>query len=238
MQVKERADAIVAELRKMGSETTKRTLMRHGAPESIFGVKIGDLKKIEKRVKTDHELALALFDTGIGDAMYLAGLIADDEKMTKKDLQRWMKQATWSMVCEYTVPWVAAGSKHGYEIALEWIESKDERIAAAGWNTLGGIVATKEDAELDIAELKRLLAHIRKTIHNQPNMVRYTMNGFVIAVAAYVKSLTALATETAEKIGEVSCDLPGACKVPYAPEYIEKIKKRGSIGKKRKTMKC
>jgi 3-methyladenine DNA glycosylase AlkD len=238
MQAKERAEAIVKELRSLGTESTKRTLMRHGAPDSIFGVKIEELKKIQKRGKKDHELALALFDTGIGDAMYLAGLIADDQKMTKKDLQRWIKQASWSMVCEYTVPWVAAGSKHGHEIALEWIESKDERIAAAGWTTLGGLVATKDDSELDLPELKRLLAHIRKTIHDQPNTVRYTMNGFVIAVGAYVKSLTDLAIETAEKIGKVSCDLPGACKVPYAPEYIEKIKKRGSIGKKRKTVKC
>ena len=99
-------------------------------------------------------------------------------------------------------------------------------------------MATKDDSELDLPELKRLLAHIRKTIHDQPNMVRYTMNGFVIAVGAYVKSLTELAIETAEKIGKVSCELPGACKVPHAPDYIEKIKKRGSIGKKRKTVKC
>ena len=91
MQAKERAEAIVKELRSLGTESTKRTLMRHGAPDSIFGVKIEELKKIQKRVKKDHELALALFDTGIGDAMYLAGLIADDEKMTKKDLQRWIE---------------------------------------------------------------------------------------------------------------------------------------------------
>jgi len=239
MQVKERAEAIVEELRSLGSESTKKTLMRHGAPESIFGVKIEDLKKIQKRVKKDHELALALYDTGIGDAMYLAGLIADDEKMTKKDLQRWIKQAHWSMVSEYTVPWVAAGSKHGHELGLKWIESKDERIAAAGWNTLGGLVATKDDSELDMAELKRLLAHVRKTIHDQPNEVRYTMNGFVIAVGAYVKSLTDVAIETAEKIGRVSVDMGDtSCKVPYAPDYIAKIKQRGSIGKKRKTVKC
>jgi hypothetical protein len=29
-----------------------------------------------------------------------------------------------------------------------------------------------------------------------------------------------------------------SCKVPFAPEYIAKIEKRGAIGKKRKTVKC
>ena len=45
--------------------------------------------------------------------------------------------------------------------------------------------------------------------------------------------------QTALKIGKVSVDVGDtACKIPYAPDYIEKIKKRGTIGKKRKTAKC
>ena len=87
--------------------------------------------------------------------------------------------------------------------------------------------------------LKQLLERIQKTIHQQPNRVRYVMNSFVISVGAYVKSLTNLAMQTATKIGPVTVDMGDtACKVPYAPEYIEKIKKRGSIGKKRKSTKC
>src|SRR5207253_11480278 len=105
----------------------------------------------------DYQLALDLYATGISDAMYLAGLIADDAKMTKKDLQRWAEGAYWYMLSEYTVPWVAAGSEHGWQLALEWIDSKKENIAAAGWATLSSIVATKEDAELDIGQLKKLL---------------------------------------------------------------------------------
>jgi hypothetical protein len=65
------------------------------------------------------------------------------------------------------------------------------------------------------------------------------MNGFVIAVGTYVTSLTDLAMQTAKAIGEVSVDLGDtSCKVPFAPEYIEKVRKRGAIGKKRKTAKC
>jgi 3-methyladenine DNA glycosylase AlkD len=163
---------LVEELKSLGSETTKRVLMKHGAQEPFFGVKIEHLKKIQKRIKMDYQLALDLYDTGISDAMYLAGLIADDARMTKKDLQRWVKGAYWYMLSEYTVPWVASGSKHGHELALEWIESKNELIASAGWATLSSLVSIKDDAELDLAELKMLLARIEKTIHNQPNRVR------------------------------------------------------------------
>jgi hypothetical protein len=65
------------------------------------------------------------------------------------------------------------------------------------------------------------------------------MNGFVIAVGSYVPALTDLAIRTAETIGEVSVDMGGtACKVPFAPDYIEKVRQRGTLGKKRKTAKC
>jgi 3-methyladenine DNA glycosylase AlkD len=202
-------------------------------------VKIEDLKKIQKRIKKDYRLALDLYDTGIYDAMYLAGLIADDPKMTKKDLRHWLAKANCLMLREYTVPWVAAESSHGRELALEWIESKDENVASTGWATLSSLVSIKADTDLDLAELKQLLQRVQTTIHKQPNRVRHAMNGFVIAVGGYVKSLTSLAVQTGTKIGPVTVDMGGtACKVPYAPEYIAKVQKRGSIGKKRKSAKC
>jgi len=108
-----------------------------------------------------------------------------------------------------------------------------------GAPAVGSLVAFKDDAEMDLAELKRLVQRVQKTIHQQPNRVRHVMNSFVIAVGIYVKALTDLALESAERIGKVSVDMSGtACKVPYAPEYIQKAAKRGAIGKKRKTAKC
>ena len=233
------AQEIVKQLKSPGTDAYKKILRNHGVQEPFFGVKIEELKKIQKRVKQDYQLALDLYDTGIYDAMYLAGLIADDLKMTKKDLRHWLETANCAVLCDYTVPWVAAESKHGRELALEWIESKKENVAAAGWQTLCGLVSIKDDAELDLAELKQLLQRVQKTIHTAPNNVRYVMNSFVIAVGSYVKSLTDLALQTAAKIGPVAVDMGNtACKVPYAAEYIQKVQKRGAIGKKRKTTKC
>lgn len=232
------AQEIVAELKKLGTEKTRAMWMKHGAMEPCFGVKVEDMKKIQKRVKVDYAVALELYDTGIADAMYLAGLIADDARMTKKDLQKWVENATWGMVGEYTVPWVASSSPHGREMALKWIESKDPAIAASGWGTYGSLVAIKPDADLDLAEIQALLERIAKTIHQQPNRVKYVMNGFVIAVGCFVKPLHDLAMETGKTIGKVTVDLVGDCKLPSAPEYIKKFEARSPIGKKRKSPKC
>src|ERR1700722_7607553 len=135
------AKAILDELKPLGRESYKKVLLKHGIKEPAFGVKIEDMKKIQKRIKKDYQLALDLYDTGVFDAMYLAGLIADDLKMTKKDLGCWVEKANCPMLSEYTVPWVAAEGQHGRELALEWIESKKEGVAASGWATLSNLVA-------------------------------------------------------------------------------------------------
>jgi 3-methyladenine DNA glycosylase AlkD len=232
------AREIVAELKKFGTEKTRQMWLKHGAKEPCLGVQVADMKKIQKRVKVDYQVAQDLYDTGIADAMYLAGLIADDAKMTMKDLQKWVENATWVMVGEYTVPWVASSSPHGREMALKWIESKDEAIASSGWGTYSSLVAIKEDAELDIPEIKSLLERVKKTILKQPNRVKYVMNGFVIAVGCFVKPLHKLAVQIANEIGKVPVDLVGDCKIPFAPEYIKKFAARSAIGKKRKSPKC
>src|SRR5688500_6922770 len=88
------AKEILEEIKPLGQESYKKLLFKnYVVKEPCFGVKIVDLKRIQKRIKKDYQLALDLYDTGNYDAMYLAGLIADDARMTKKDLQRWVEKA-------------------------------------------------------------------------------------------------------------------------------------------------
>jgi 3-methyladenine DNA glycosylase AlkD len=232
------AKAILGEIKPLGRDSYKKVLLNHGVTEPCFGVEIEDLKKLQKRIKQDYRLALDLYNTGVYDAMYLAGLIADDAQMTKQDLQRWVEKACGPLAGS-TVAWVAAGSPYGRELALEWIESGKELVAVAGWATLSCLVSIKDDAELDLSELKRLLQRVQKSIHQAPNLVRYHMNAFVIAAGSYVRALTGFAKEVGEFIGPVKVDMGDtACQVPFAPDYIRKVEMRGTIGKKRKSAKC
>ena len=233
------AAEILRELTPLGRENIKQIFLKHGIKEPLLGVKIEELKKIQKRIKKDYQLALDLYDTGIYEAMYLAGLIADDLKMTRKDLQHWADKATCNALCGSTVAWVAAESLHGWDLALQWIDSPKETVAVAGWATLSSLVAIKNDTELNLTELTQQLLRVQKTISQERNRVRYAMNNFVIAVGTYVVPLTDFALQTARKIGQVTVDVGDtSCKVPDAPDSIEKILKKGTAGKKRKTAKC
>ena len=234
------APEILEALRPLGRDSYKGVLVRnHGVREPCFGVAISELKKFQKRIKKDYQLALDLYDTGNYDAMYLAGLIADDARMTQADLQHWVEGAYGGSLPGTTVPSVAAGSPHGRAMAAQWIESSQPTIAAAGWATWSCLVSVKPDAELDPAELRRLLERVRDTIGKADGWVRYQMNNFVIAVGCFVLPLSNDAVDIAEALGPVEADLgPNDCRIPFAPDYIRKVRDRGTLGKKRKSAKC
>lgn len=233
------ATDILRELETLGTASYKKTMMTHGAREPYHGVKVEDLKKIVKRVKTNHELALELYASGVADAMYLAGLIADDRRMTQADLNRWVEEAYFPLLYEYTVPWVAAGSPQGRELAPAWMASPVEGTAAAGWSVLSSAMSVTPDDQLDVAWLERLLDSVPDRLAASPNRVRYVMNGFVIAAGCFVPALTERALATAARLGKVSVDMHGtACKVPDAAACIEKVRQRGTLGRKKKAIKC
>ena len=230
---------VMQRLHALADPATQKIFNNHGANNAALGVKIADLKALQKGIKKNHLLALELYATGVSDAMYLAGLVSDPKAMTEAQLRAWAAAAHWPMISEYTVPWTASESHHGWALALEWIDSATETIAAAGWATLSNIVLLKPDAELNPTALRELLERVEADIHTAQNRVRYAMNGFVIALGCGVPALTTAAKAAAGRIGVVLVDIGGrACKVPDAAACIQKVEDKGALGMKRKTAFC
>lgn len=230
---------VMQQLEAFGNAQTKKIFTRHGAREPFFGVKIQDLKKIQKKIKKDHELSLQLYETGNSDAMYFAALIADEQQITKAQLQNWVEKAYWYMISENSVAWIAAESKYGFELGLEWIESDVENIAAAGWATLASVASITPDEDLDVEKYSELLDRATANVHEAQNRVRYAMNGFIIAIGSYIPALTEKALNLGEQVGKVSVQMgKTSCKVPLAAPYIQKVVDKGRVGKKRKMARC
>ncbi len=232
-------DEAMAALAAKGSPTIKNILKKHGATEPSFGVRIGDMKPLVKQLKGNQEVALQLYATGNSDAMYLAGLIADGRKMTRKQLDQWANQAPWHMIAGCSVPWVASEHPEAVEIAMKWIDSPKELITTAGWATLASVVMTRADDQLPITELAALLDRVVKTLKTSANRVRYAMNNFVICCGTYVAPLADKAIVTARKLGKVEVEMGTTdCKVPDAESCILKSRRGAPVAPKRKTAKC
>ncbi len=230
---------VMTELESMGSDQTCNIFRKHGIPDPMFGVKVADLKKIVKKVKTNHELSLELYASENYDAMYLAGLIADEKVISAKELDGWAKASKCSATSEYTVAWLTAETPHAEKLADKWLKSKDEFICAGGWATWSNHVALTANEDLDLEKIKSMLDFVEENIDSVKNRVKYTMNGFVISVGTYVKPLLDEAFATATRLGKVKVDVGDtACKVPLATKYIEKVVGTARLGRKKKKARC
>ena len=235
MELKE----VMAELESMGSEQTKKTFTNHGCTAPFFGVKVGDMKKVLKHIKKDQALAHELYNTGNADAQYLAGLSADPKQFSKEELENWALSATWHMVSEYSVAWNVSESEHCLELCEKWIHSDNTVLQQTGWASLGSYLLYEKRPEIDQAYFRKLIDYVVENIHQSENRVRYTMNGFLIALGGAEEDFYSECVEATKKIGKVEVFMgKTACKVPFGPDYLKKMKDMGRIGKKKKTMKC
>jgi 3-methyladenine DNA glycosylase AlkD len=208
-------------LEKAGTAQARKTYLRHGAQEPMFGVSFATLKTLVKRIGVDHELALALWDTRNHDARMLAVKIADPAQIRPADLDRWAGELQ-ARACGGYVAMLAAESPHGAARAREWLDSPDPAMRSPGW-VLAGQLANL-DEKISDEWFAELVARIEKSIHSAPNAEREAMNSALIAIGGRSPALRKAATAAAKRIGKVEVDHGDtACKTPDAVSYIEKM---------------
>ncbi|GAA4469463.1 DNA alkylation repair protein [Novipirellula rosea] len=217
---------VMAELESLGSAQTRKTYLRHGASEPLYGVKFGDLRPLQKRHRGDQELAELLMDTGNSDAMTLALLIADPTQVSSRQIDDWLKRMTYSLL----VGMVADLASRTYYAAAKWkkwSKSRQERSLSAAYTLLASwLVHDTANVPDEIAEAA--LDRIESTIHDAPNQARHAMNQALISIGIYLPSYRDRAFGVAKAIGKVSVDHGDtSCKTPDAAAYIERALKHG-----------
>ncbi len=75
---------ILLHLKSLGDGKVRAHNQKFGAGENQYGVKMGDIRALAKKIKVNHQLALELWETGNVEARFLAILI-----MKPQELKRW-----------------------------------------------------------------------------------------------------------------------------------------------------
>jgi 3-methyladenine DNA glycosylase AlkD len=212
---------VMKALEKAGSAQTRRTYLRHGARDPMYGVSFATLFALRKQIGVDHDLAVALWDTGNFDARNLAYKVADPARLAPADLDRWAGDVSARMCAGY-VCMLAQEGPHGLPTAKRWLASKDPALRAAGWGLVGQLAARDEATPDDW--LAERLAQIERTIHGVSNDEREAMNAAVITIGGRSPALRKAALAAAKRIGKVEVDHGDtACKTPDAGPYLEKM---------------
>lgn len=219
-----RIEEVLAELEGAGSEQTRRTYRRHGITGPAYGVSYAMLGKLQKRIKSDHPLALALWATGNQDARVLATKVADPGRLTVKEADAWVKESPNATLAEAVAALVARSPLAPGRAAV-WRDRRDEWTASAGWVVTAHLAMS---GTIPVEEGAALLDQIEREIHGRPNRVRYEMNSAVIAFGSQ-PALTASALAAADRIGQVDVDHgETSCKTPDAGAYIHRMLARST----------
>ena len=215
------ANSVLTEMESLGTEQARKTYKRHGVGDNVLGVSYSDLGKFQKKLKTNHDIALDLWDSGIHDAQILALMIADPQKADSKQLDTWTKSLTNYVITDAFAGYVAK-TPFAQAKAEAWIKSDHEWIGAAGWDILGALASN--DSALPDSYFEPYLAIIERDLHNAKNRTRYSMNNALIAIGARNPNLQPNAIAAAQRIGKVKVDHGLTnCKTPDAVSYIQKV---------------
>ena len=216
-------DAAMAALEASGSEQTRRTYLRHGASEPLFGVKFGDLRPLARRIGTDQALADQLWASGNADARLLACMVADPASVSEDGLDAWLEDIDSYFLVDTFVSSLASRVPGRRERAERWIGSPRDRTAQAGWDLMNLVALSDEEVPSGYFEAQ--LDTIAERIEEYGNWTRRSASNAITGIGLRSDELEAAARRTASELGHVEFD-PGqtACVMPDPIEYLEKTK--------------
>ncbi|MFO0801767.1 MAG: DNA alkylation repair protein [Gemmataceae bacterium] len=208
---------------KVRAQNSKTGPMGAGAGDNQFGVQRGDVRKLSARIKTDHGLALALWNTGNVDAQFLAALILDVKLLTAADLERMVKSTAWVWVADWLYSYVVKLHAEKEPLRRKWMSSKNRWTLRSGWQLTAGRVAKNPDG----LDLDALLDRIEKEMPAAVPEVKWTMNMCLAEIGINHPKLRKRAVSIGEKLG-VYRDYPVSkgCTSPFAPIWIDHMVKR------------
>lgn len=209
---------VMRELEGLGHAKVREQNAKAGAGENQFGVKLGDIRKVAKKLRKEHGLALELWATGNADAQFLAALVMDPALLSAKELEALVKSVAFERVADWLNGYVV--SKHSDKEALreKWMASRDPWAQRAGWHLTAERVA-KEPKGLD---LPALLDRIETDMAKAKPQVQWTMNNTLAAIGIHVPKLRGRAIAIGEKLGIYrDYPVPRGCTSPFAPLWIE-----------------
>ena len=211
---------VMAQLEAVGTAQNRKVYTRHGAAQPMFGVSYKELGRIGKPLRTDHDLAAKLWESGNHDARVLALRVADASAITKTLARRWLRDVDNYVLAE-GLGGLLSQSSVARDLSDDWRDSPSEWPASVGWFI---VTCTAEQADVwSATELRNLVGQIEADIADRPNRVRHEMNGALIAIALRDGSLRRSVLAAVENIGPVHVDhgLTG-CKTPDVAPYVER----------------
>lgn len=214
---------ILAQLEALGDEKMRAQNKKRGAGANQFGVKMGDIRNIAKKIKTNHELALELWDTGNVEARFLATLIIDVKKLSNNEIAKIVSSEKFTHIADWFYSYVIKEYADKETLRQKWMHTTDVMQARAGWSLTSGCVTRTPE----LVDIPALLDRIENEMPTAAPEVQWTMNSTLAQIGINHPEYRERALAIGEKLG-IYRDYPTSkdCTSPFAPIWINEMVRR------------
>lgn len=214
-------------LKALGDEKVRKHNTKNGANEKQFSVKHGDIRKLAAQIKTNHELAIALWKTGNADAQLLAILLIEPQNLSADEMDRMVRSVNFAHVADWLSSYVVKQHADKGTLRQQWMAADDPWAARAGWRLTSERIS-KSPKGLD---LPVLLDRIESEMGQAASEVQWTMNDCLAGIGIHNPKLRKRALAIGETLG-IYRDYPCSkgCTSPFAPIWINEMVRRQKSG--------
>ncbi len=216
-------DEILDQLKALGTAKVRDLSVRHGAGENQYGVKLGEIRAIAKRIGVNSELAAALWKSGNLDAMLLATLLFRPKEIGPVELESMVQAVTCSQLADWLTGYVVKLHPAKELLRQKWMISNEIMLSRAGWS----LTAERIEKDPKGLDLGALLDRISKEMPDVPVLVQWTMNYCLAEIGIHFAEHRARAISIGETVGAFrDYPTPKGCTSPFAPIWIAEMVRR------------
>lgn len=203
--VEVRVDAALAWLKRRGSKRNRDGMARYGivAPKA-FGVSVSMIQQLGRQLGRDHELALALWETGWYEARMLCAFVDDPARVTLPQMDRWARDFDNWAVCDHQCFHLFDRTPHAWRKIEQWSTRREEFVKRAAFALLASVAL--HDKTTGDEPFLRSLALIERGASDDRNFVKKGVSWALRGVGRRGPRVKAAAIETARRL----CDAPDA----------------------------
>jgi len=211
------------ELKALGDAKVRAQNAKGGVGDNQFGVSLGDIRGLAKKIKTDHALALSLWETRNVDAQFLAALLLQPKKLSVDELERLVRSISYVRVADWLISYIVRKHADKETLREAWMDADDRWVARAGWDLTSERVAKSPDG----LDLSGLLDRIESEMPGADPEVQWTMNMTLGNIGIYSPKHRKRAIAIGEKVG-LYRDWPVSkgCTPPFVPIWVDAMVKR------------
>ena len=192
---------VLAWLKQRGSRRNIEGMARYGiVAKHVYGVSMGTMLPLAKRLGRDHELATALWESGWYEARLLAAMVGDPAKVTRRQMNAWAASFENWADCDTVCFKLWDRSPLAWEKARHWAVSPREFVKRGGFALMASLAL--HDKTSPDRRFKAFLPLIEKGSRDERNFVKKGVSWALRSIGRRSVPLNAAAVALARRMAQ------------------------------------